>query len=87
MIKKTKKADQEQPEVNAISETSDQKQPKKPEFITKTGHDPKNRIVTMTGTKNYLVIKKPETGFKASAKTLKKALEIFNEQLNSSQNL
>lgn len=78
-----KKAARKQSTVNRVtSETSVN--------IVKSAHDPKNREVQMlsdvVGGKKVFVITKQDTGFASDPISLKEAEEIFDHQINCSQN-
>lgn len=51
------------------------------------GHDPKGRETVLSGKNGNFRVEKPATGFlKEGIKTAAEAANIFNEQVNSSQN-
>ena len=53
----------------------------------KKGYDPKNREVILSGKEGSFKVEKSQTGFvKSNIKSAAKASQIFDEQVNSSQN-
>jgi hypothetical protein len=73
--------------VNKPPKPEEENNPPDPEPEKITGYDPKNREVICSFTKGCFKVEKPSTGFfKTKIKSPKKAKEIFDEQVNSSQN-
>jgi hypothetical protein len=70
-----------------VPKPEDEDNPPDPELENKTGYDPKNREVILSGKKGSFKVEKPRIGFvKKNIKSKAKALEIFYEQVNSTQN-